>query len=187
MIHQEGELQYLGGEPLLQPLFVYNLFKELKKYGIHTALDTSGNFEIAKEIEQVLEVTDLVLLDIKHIDDKKCVSLCGIHNNLELEFAKHLDKIGKKTWIRQVLVPGYTDNEEDLENLRDFLITLNNIENVEILPYKDFGRYKWEEMGINYPLDGVRIANEEDVKRAKEILQIEKIVNRTKNHRNGLR
>jgi len=71
LIHQEGELQYLGGEPLLQPLFVYNLFKELKKYGIHTALDTSGNFEIAKEIEQVLEVTDLVLLDIKHIDDKK--------------------------------------------------------------------------------------------------------------------
>ena len=173
MIHQEGELQYLGGEPLLQPLFVYNLFKELKKYGIHTALDTSGNFEIAKEIEQVLEVTDLVLLDIKHIDDKKCVSLCGIHNNLELEFA------------RQVLVPGYTDNEEDLENLRDFLITLNNIENVEILPYKDFGRYKWEEMGINYPLDGVRIANEEDVKRAKEILQIEKVVNKNKNDVNN--
>ena len=83
MIHQEGELQYLGGEPLLQPLFVYNLFKELKKNGIHTALDTAGNFEITKEIEQVLEVTDLVLLDIKHIDDKKCVSLCGIHNNLE--------------------------------------------------------------------------------------------------------
>ena len=92
-----------------------------------------------------------------------------------------LDKIGKKTWIRQVLVPGYTDNEEDLENLRDFLMTLNNIENVEILPYKDFGRYKWEEMGINYPLNGVRLANEEDVRRAKEILQIEKIVNNNKN------
>lgn len=187
MIHQEGELQYLGGEPLLQPLFAYNLFKELKRYGIHTALDTSGNFEITKEIEQVLEVTDLVLLDIKHIDDKKCVSLCGIHNNLELEFAKYLDKIEKPTWIRQVLVPGYTDNEEDLENLREFLMTLNNIENVEILPYKDFGRYKWEEMGINYPLNGVRLANEEDVKRAREILQIEKIVNRTKNHRDGLK
>ena len=185
MIHQEGELQYLGGEPLLQPLFVYNLFKELKKNGIHTALDTSGNFEITKEIEQVLEVTDLVLLDIKHIDDKKCVSLCGIHNNLELEFAKYLNEIGKSIWIRQVLVPGYTDNEEDLENLRDFLMTLNNIENVEILPYKDFGRYKWEEMGINYPLDGVRIANEEDVKRAKEILQIEKIVNKNKNDVNN--
>ena len=172
----EGGVTVSGGEPLLQPLYIYNLFKELKKYGIHTALDTAGNFEITKEIEKVLEVTDLVLLDIKHIDDKKCVSLCGIHNNLELEFAQYLDKIGKPTWIRQVLVPGYTDKKEDLENLRDFLMTLNNIENVEILPYKGFGRYKWEEMGINYPLDGVSDASEEDVKKAKEILQIEKIV-----------
>ena len=172
MIHQEGELQYLGGEPLLQPLFVYNLFKELKKYGIHTALDTSGNFEIAKEIEQVLEVTDLVLLDIKHIDDKKCVSLCGIHNNLELEFAKYLSDNNIDMWIRQVFIPGYTDDEADLKNLKKFIDTLKTVKRVELLPYDNLGRYKWETLGLEYPMKDVKLPTLEEIQKAKEILNI---------------
>ena len=164
----------------MQPEFLMELFKLCRENKIHTALDTSG-YIFNEKAKKVLDLVDMVLLDIKHINPEKYKILTSVELDNTLKFAKYLDEIGKPTWIRQVLVPGYTDNEEDLENLRDFLMTLNNIENVEILPYKDFGKYKWEEMGINYPLNGVRLANEEDVRKAKEILQIEKIVNNKKN------
>lgn len=179
-----GGVTFSGGDPLLQPEFTLAVFKELKKLGIHTALDTSGNFPLDPIILKVLEYTDLVLLDIKHIDDKKCVSLCGVHNDLELEFAKYLSEINKPVWIRQVLIKGYTDVEEDLKTLREFLETLDNIDNIEILPYKDFGKFKWEEMGYNYPLKDVPITTEEEVERAKKILEPEKLLakNKRKKH-----
>lgn len=96
----------------------------------------------------------------------------GLSNELELDFARYLNEINKPVWIRQVLIPGITDSEEDLIDLRNFLSTLSNVEKIEILPYHDLGKFKWENLGIDYPLNDVRSANEDDVKRAKEILGI---------------
>ena len=101
-----------------------------------------------------------------------CRDLTGVSNQKELEFARYLSDNDKHMWIRQVLVPGYTDKEEDLIKLKEFLATLKTVDKVEILPYHDMGRFKWEQLGLEYPLDGVRIANNEDVERAKKILGI---------------
>ena len=112
------------------------------------------------------------MLDIKCINDEICRDLTGVSNQKELEFARYLSENGKHMWIRQVLVPGYTDKEEDLIKLKEFLATLKTVDKVEILPYHDMGRFKWEQLGLEYPLDGVRVANNEDVERAKKLLGI---------------
>lgn len=96
----------------------------------------------------------------------------GLSNELELDFAKYLSDINKPIWIRQVLIPGITDGEDDLMSLKEFLDTLNNVEKIEILPYHDLGKFKWENLGLDYPLKDVRSANEDDVKRAKKVLGI---------------
>ena len=93
-------------------------------------------------------------------------------NELELDFAEYLNEINKPVWIRQVLIPGITDNEEDLKKLKDFLRTLNNVQKIEILPYHDLGKFKWENLGLQYELNNIRNADENDVERAKNILGI---------------
>lgn len=168
----KGGVTVTGGEPLLQPKFLIALFTELKKLGYHTALDTSGMFPLTPEVKQVLSLTDLVLLDIKHIDDEKCKDLVDFSNKLELEFANYLSENGIKMWIRQVIIPGITDDENDLIRLKEFLQTLKTIEKVELNPYHTLGVYKWEDLGLEYPLKGVRQANNEDIERAKRILGI---------------
>lgn len=168
----KGGVTVTGGEPLLQPKFLIALFTELKKLGYHTALDTSGMFPLTPEVKQVLSLTDLVLLDIKHIDDKKCKDLVGFSNKLELEFANYLSENGIKMWIRQVIIPGITDDENDLIRLKEFLQTLKTVEKIELNPYHTLGVYKWEDLGLEYPLKGVRQANTEDIERAKRILGI---------------
>ena len=168
----KGGVTVTGGEPLLQPKFLIALFTELKKLGYHTALDTSGMFPLTPEVKQVLSLTDLVLLDIKHIDDEKCKDWVGFSNKLELEFANYLSENGIKMWIRQVIIPGITDDENDLIRLKEFLQTLKTIEKVELNPYHTLGVYKWEDLGLEYPLKGVRQANTEDIERAKRILGI---------------
>lgn len=127
---------------------------------------------LTDDIKKVLSVTDLVLLDIKHIDDNKCKELVGKSNKLELEFAKYLSDNNIPTWIRQVLVPGYTDAEEDLLKLKEFISNLKTVEKIEVLPYHDMGKYKWEKLGIKYELEGIRPANSEDVEKAKKALGI---------------
>ncbi len=171
-IFPSGGVTVTGGEPFLQVTFLIELFKRLKKEGIHTCIDTSGMVEITNDIKVLLSLTDLVLLDIKHIDDEKCKNLVGFSNKLELEFAKYLSENGIKMWIRQVLVPGYTDDEQDLIRLKDFINSLQTVEKVEVLPYHNMGKYKWKDLGVTYELENVRTANENDVKRAKEILGI---------------
>jgi len=171
-ITPSGGVTASGGEPMLQAPFLIELFKRLKKEGIHTCIDTSGMFPITDEIKELLTLTDLVLLDIKHIDDKKCRDLVGVSNKLELEFAKYLSENGNKMWIRQVLVPGYTDDEQDLLKLKDFLSTLKTIEKIEFLPYHNMGKYKWSDLGVEYELENVKPATQEDVDRAKKILGI---------------
>ena len=176
LISSNGGVTVSGGEPLLQAEFVTEFFKALKEKGYHTALDTSGSFPISEKIKKVLEYTDLVLLDIKHIDNEKCIELTGKPNTYTLEFAKYLSDNNKPMWIRQVLVPGITDNEKDLLKLKEFLSSLNTVTNIEILPYHTMGKYKWEELGFKYELEGIPSATIEDVLRAKEILDVDSII-----------
>ena len=168
-----GGVTVSGGEPLLQAPFLTELFIKLKKLNIHTCIDTAGSLPVSQEIKELLKYTDLVLLDIKHIDDEKAKDLTSMSNKNNLDFAKYLNNIGKPVWIRQVLVPGYTDDKYDLQRLKAFIDTLSNVEKVEILPYHELGKYKWEELGAEYPLEGVRMPTEEDIQTAKNILEIE--------------
>ena len=172
IIPSGGGVTVSGGEPLLHVKFLITLFKQLKKLNISTAIDTSGVFNITDEIKELIELTDLFLLDIKCINDEICKDLTGVSNKKELEFAKYLSENNKDMWIRQVLVPGYTDKEEDLLKLKKFLSTLKTVKKVEILPYHDMGKFKWTNLGFNYPLEGVRVATNEDVKKTKKILEL---------------
>ena len=171
-IMPNGGVTISGGEPLLQTKFLIELFTKLKQYNIHTCIDTSGSVALTAEIKELIDLTDLFLLDIKCINDEKAINLTGVSNKKELEFARYLSNINKPMWIRQVLVPGYTDDEQDLIKLREFISTLKSVEKVEVLPYHDLGKFKWEQLGEVYPLENVRTANNDDVKRAKEILGI---------------
>lgn len=171
-IMPNGGVTISGGEPLLQAKFLIELFTKLRQYNIHTCIDTSGSVALTDEIKELINLTDLFLLDIKCINDEKAINLTGVSNKKELEFAKYLSNINKPMWIRQVLVPGYTDDEQDLVKLKEFISTLKSVEKVEILPYHDLGKFKWEQLGEIYPLEKVRTANNDDVKRAKEILGI---------------
>lgn len=167
-----GGVTVSGGEPLIQAKNLTLLFKKLHELNIHTALDTSGSFPINDTIKELLNYTDLVLLDIKHIDEEKAIDLTGVSNKNELNFAKYLSDNNIPVWIRQVLIPGYTDNENDLKKLKQFINTLNNVEKVEILPYHDYGKFKWEELGKKYELDDVKPPSQEQIDKAKEILSI---------------
>ena len=171
-IYPNGGVTVTGGETLLQVKFLIELFKKLKKENIHTCVDTSGMVALTDDIKKLLSLTDLVLLDIKHINSEKCKNLVGFNNEKELAFARYLSDNNIHMWIRQVLVPGYTDDEQDLLQLKDFISSLSTVDKVEILPYHDMGRYKWENLGFKYELDGVRIANDDDVNRAKNLLGI---------------
>ena len=170
ILASNGGVTLSGGEPLLQQDFVIALFRELKKQNISTCLDTSGMFSITDKIKQIVDLTDIFLLDIKCINDETCKWLTGSSNKLELEFAKYINNKNKRIWIRQVLVPGITDKEEDLLKLKEFLKTIN-VEKFEFLPYHDLGKYKWEKLGVPYELEDVRVANDEDVEKAKKIIE----------------
>ena len=168
-----GGVTVTGGEPLLQAKFIIALFKKLKEYSINTAIDTSGIIGITDDIKELLNYTDLVLLDIKHIDSEKCKNLVGFGNENELKFAKYLSDNNIPVWIRQVIVPGITDNEEDLKKLKLFLASLKNVKKVELLPYHNMGRYKWKDLGFEYELSDIRVANDDDIAKAKKILEIQ--------------
>lgn len=166
-----GGVTISGGEPLLQPDFVIELIKKLKSAGISTAIDTSGMVDITDKIKKIIDLTDLFLVDIKSINDEISKDLVGQSNKKELEFIKYLDSIGKEIWIRQVIVPGITDKEEDLYNLRDFINSIEHITKVDLLPYHDLGKYKWINLDEVYPLENIRPATNDDIKRVKKILE----------------
>lgn len=170
-ITSNGGVTVSGGEPLLQPDFLIELFTRLKQAGIRTALDTSGMFDITEKIKKLIDLTDLFLVDIKCINDEICKDLVGRSNKKELEFIKYLDFIGKEIWIRQVIVPTITDKEEDLYKLRDFINSIDSISRVDLLPYHDLGKYKWIELNEVYPLENIRVANSSDIDRVKAILE----------------
>lgn len=165
----DGGVTISGGEPLLQPDFLIELFTKLHDHGISTCIDTSGMFPLTDKIKKVIDVTDIFLLDIKCINDDICIWLTGHSNKLELEFARYISNCGKRLWIRQVLVPGITDKESDLVLLRDFLKTIN-VEKFEFLGYHDLGKYKWEKLGLKYELENTPIATKDDLDRAYSII-----------------
>ncbi len=168
-----GGVTVSGGEPLLQADFVKELFTILKGYGINTALDTSGalfNEDDSHRFDGLLSVTDLVLLDVKHIDNAQHLKLTARPNKNVLAFASYLSEIGKPMWIRHVLVPGITDNDEYLNGLAAFIKGLKTVQKVEVLPYHTMGVVKYEKLGLDYPLKGVQPPTAERVKNARQIL-----------------
>lgn len=177
-----GGVTVTGGEPLMQIDFVIELFTELKKRNIHTAIDTSGiiynkdNPNVISKLEKLLSVTDLVLLDIKHINNDEHIKLTGKPNSNILEFAKYLSDNNHKMWIRHVLVPGITLNDEYLTQTKDFIESLNNVEKIEVLPYHTMGTVKYEQLGMKYPLEGVNAPTKDEVRHAKYMLGVIKDV-----------
>lgn len=152
-----GGITASGGEATLQAEFVTALFKAAKAEGIHTCLDTNGFVRHHSEkIEQLLDVSDLVMLDIKHMDDAKHIDLTKVSNRHAKEFALRLAERGQTTWIRYVVVEGYTDDLDSAEALAAFLAPMKNIERVELLPYHELGKHKWEAMGETYELADIK-------------------------------
>lgn len=151
MEYSGGGVTISGGEPLLQPKFLAELLKSLKKEGFHTAVDTSGCANI-DTVKDVFKYTDLVLLDIKSIDPKTYKTITAQELYPTLEMAKYLDAHNIKMWIRYVVVPGFTDSIHDAEKLAEFVSGLKNVERVEILPFHKMGEYKWEQLGYEYKL-----------------------------------
>ncbi len=171
--YKNGGVTISGGEPLLQIDFVIEIFKKLKKYNMHTAIDTSGitfNVNQIEKFDELNKYTDLYLLDIKEIDEKKHIELTGKSNKNILEFAQYLSKNNKKVWIRHVIVPTINLDKEDLIKTKEFIDTLNNVERVDVLPYHTLGVHKYKDLGLKYPLEGVRTPTSEEIKFAKEIL-----------------
>lgn len=171
---EQGGITVSGGEALLQISFLQELFAMAKERGINTCLDTSGQpftreNPFFSEFRQLMENTDLVLLDLKEMNDERHRSLTGHSNQSVLSCARYLSDTGKPMWVRHVLIPGWTDFDEDLKSLREFLDTLSNVKRVEILPYHTLGVYKWKELGIPYRLDGVESPDRERVGRARRI------------------
>lgn len=170
---QSGGITVTGGEPLLQIDFITELFKVAKSKKIHTALDTSGitfNPENTKKFDELLKYTDLVLLDIKHIDDTEHKKLTGSSNKNILAFAQYLSDKRIPVWIRHVVVKGITLNPEYLSKLGAFLATLNNISALDVLPYHNMAIPKYEALGINYPLKEILPTTKEEAIKARDII-----------------
>lgn len=170
---KEGGITVSGGEPMLQMPFVTELFSMAKKNGINTCIDTSGiafDPENTEETDRLLEVTDLVMLDIKHIDDDKHKELTGKSNKNIIAFAKYLDEKNIPVWIRHVVVPGITLDDTALKNLGAFIGTLSNVKKVETLPYHSLARPKYEKLGMEYPLEKTPDATHEQAEYAKKII-----------------
>ena len=172
----DGGITVSGGEALLQIDFLIDHFEEAHRRGINTCLDTAAQPFTRQEpffskFQRLMQSTDLVLLDIKHIDSEKHRWLTGHSNENILDCARYLSDINKPVWIRHVLVPGITTDEQQLTQLRQTLNTLHNIQKVEVLPYHTLGTFKWEQLGVPYSLKDVPTPSAEQVARAREILE----------------
>lgn len=174
--YSNGGLTVTGGEPLIQIDFLTELFEKAKKRGIHTCVDTSGvtynpdNQQAMVKLDRLMEFTDLVMLDIKHIDSAEHKELTAHGNENILDFALYLEKKRIPVWIRHVIVPGITDDPAHLEKLGSFIGGLSNLKALDVLGYHTLGVSKYKELGIPYPLEGVPQAAPEKVAEAKKII-----------------
>lgn len=168
---KEGGVTFSGGDPLCQPEFLLECLKQCKQEGIHTCLDTSGvgcNKELYPEI---LSYTDLVILDIKAVTPEAYKKMTGYPMKDFLEFLELCQKLEKKLWLRQVIVPGINDTEEYILELKKYIKNIKNVERVELLPYHLYGVEKYKKLGISYRLDGVPAMKKEDLDKLNQILQ----------------
>ncbi len=167
---RNGGVTVSGGEPLMQAEFVTELFDLCKRDGIHTTIDTSG-FIMNSKVENALKLTDLVMLDIKHINPQKYKKLTSKELEESLKFMEHLQRIGKATWLRYVLVPGYSDDEQDLHNWAKYASQFDVVQRVDILPFHQMGKAKWENAGLDYKLNDVNAPDIESIKKAEDIFR----------------
>lgn len=170
---RNGGLTVTGGEPMAQIDFLTELFRKAKAKGIHTCVDTSGvtfNKDDTSKVDELIKYTDLIMLDIKHIDDDEHKKLTGRSNKNILDFARYLHDNKKELWIRHVVVPGITDKREYLLRLGEFLADLNNITALDVLPYHDMGKVKYENLGIDYPLKDIEPLSKEKAVEARDII-----------------
>lgn len=174
--YRTGGITATGGEPLMQIDFLTALFAKAKERGIHTCLDTSGILydedkeELMEKFEKLFLVTDLVMLDIKHIEEKAHRELTGQSNRNVIAFAKALERAKIPVWIRHVVVPGITFDEQALTELGRFIKTLSNFEKLEVLPYHTMGKVKYEKLGMEYPLGDTPQLTKEEADYAKELI-----------------
>ena len=172
---EEGGITVSGGEPLLQIDFLLELFKKAKERGINTCIDTAVQPFTRQEpffskFNELLKYTDLMLLDIKHIDREEHIKLTGLPNDNIKDCFEYLSEVGQPIWIRHVLVPGITDDDEYLKRTREFIEKFSNVQRIEVLPYHSMGQHKFEAMGIKYQLEGVQSPAKERVENAYNIL-----------------
>ena len=167
---RSGGVTVSGGEPLLQRSVLKTLFRRLHEEGINTALDSNGKL-LNQEVMDLLEDTDLLLLDVKHFNDAWHHRITGLSNEGVFRVARHREATGKPMWIRYVLVPGWSDQEEHLHNLGIFFSVFKSIERIEILPYHRLGVHKWGALGMEYKLEGVQPPDQETIDRTKSIFQ----------------
>ncbi|MCI2154414.1 MAG: pyruvate formate-lyase-activating protein [Solobacterium sp.] len=172
---KDGGITVSGGEPLLQIDFLIDLFRKAKQRNISTCIDTAGQpfsrtEPFFSKFEELMEYTDLLLVDIKHIDPHQHRLLTGKSNENILDMLKYLDEIHQPVWIRHVLVPGITDDDTWLHQTRAFLSSLHNIERIDVLPYHTLGIHKYEALGIPYSLAGVNPPSAERIENARRIL-----------------
>ena len=166
-----GGVTASGGEAMLQPEFVRDFFIAAQAQEVNTCLDTNGYIrKYTDVIDEVLDVTDLVMLDLKQMNDEIHQKLAGVSNKRTLEFAEYLAKRNQKTWIRYVVVPGFTDDDASAHELGKFIQHMDNIEKVELLAYHELGLHKWKTMGFDYPLDGVAPPSKDTMDRIQHIL-----------------
>ena len=171
--YSKGGITVSGGEPLLQIDFIIELFKKAKGENIHTCIDTSGitfTRDNTGKFDELIKYTDLVMLDIKHIEGENHKILTGKNNNNILDFAKYLEENKIPLWVRHVVVPGYTDNPEDLKDLGRFIGRLKNLKALDVLPYHTMGVSKYKELNIPYRLEGVNALSKEEAQKAKSLI-----------------
>lgn len=166
-----GGLTISGGEPFMQPEFVLEVCKLCKEQGIHTAVDTSG-FYFNDKVKAALEYIDLVLLDIKSYNPKIYKKLTKVELNPTIQFSKYLAENNKDMWVRYVLVPGITDNQIDIDNLAQFILSLGTaVKRVEVLPYHNLGEFKWKQLSIPYELMHTKPPTSEQIELTKDIFR----------------
>jgi pyruvate formate lyase activating enzyme len=159
-----GGVTFSGGEPLLQKDFIYSLLFESKRKGFHTAVDSAGNVPW-ENFESILPYVDLVLFDIKVLDENKHIKGTGISNKRILENLRRLSETGIKIWIRVPIIPMFNDNEKDMQEIADIIRGLANVDLIELMPFHKFGKSKYESLGLKYACSDLETPSDEQISR----------------------
>ena len=174
--YTKGGITATGGEPLMQLDFLTALFEAAKAEGVHTCLDTSGitfrpeEEQLTERFDRLMDATDLIMLDLKQVLPERHKALTGQSNENILAFARYASEKGKRLWIRHVVVPGWTDDEESLTALGRFMAELKSVKALDVLPYHTLGVHKYQQMGVPYPLEGVEPLEQKDAERARSVI-----------------